>query len=338
MRRWTKRLTLTQGRWRRGRDDDETVPFASVNKFDWGGGVAAGAPEVHGVEMGSLSEAEFRKVVERVVPQADVIKVGERTMQSLSEDEVVMPPEDPLRKLADLTADKLSHQSTHDQLLSDFPELQNLPGMSHVLGRYREQSPTEQRVMEGIIDDSLAVSSPQDALFEREEGREGLVSSGVGHFSPEVRMRQIKELTAQLTNSNLHTLPPELETIQAAKLHELSPWEYEVEEPPLPDEYWQMSSAERRFLGLPYKGPDGKWNPPQATFTARAAQDINLKAFRGIMDKVRKHGGSKEQLVKEEVAMLREAEDKIFDHLKARLEDMAPFLDERSKVWRKRRE
>eukprot|EP01064_Diplonema_japonicum_P010973 TRINITY_DN18221_c0_g1_i1.p1 TRINITY_DN18221_c0_g1~~TRINITY_DN18221_c0_g1_i1.p1 ORF type:complete len:359 (+),score=65.13 TRINITY_DN18221_c0_g1_i1:43-1077(+) len=332
---------LVSARWRRGRDEDDMeIPFASINKFDWGGSSNTEANvQVHGVDLGGLNEDEFRQVVEKVVPDSNGLsKLSENQAEKQSpSEEVIFPTEDALQRLADLTSDKLAEANTHQNLLSDYPELKTLPGMSQVLGRYREKTETEQRVMEGIVSDSL-VESPQGEIFEKSKGEQDMWADNA-HFSPEVRKLQIQRLTTQLTNSNLHALPKELEAVQASNLHLLTPWEHEVEEPPLPDEYWEMSSAERRFLGLPYRDEaTGLWSPPQATFTSRAAEDINLKAFRGIMDKVRTHGGSKEALVREEVTMLREAEEKIFDHLRAKLEDMAPFLDERSKVWRRRRE
>ena len=322
----------TQRRHARGRNDDHDIPFASVNKFEWGGS-EGGSTNYEGIDsQGVLTQGDLKDIIKEVLPSAHIEKVNVHEKPP-SDQDIVTPATDPLLKVAELGGDKLAQQATHDMLMEDFPELQNRPGAAQVLGRYYEKSEEERRVMEGVIDDSLVPAGAPLGAPSAESDDQLLAP----HFSPETRRAQIVQLTSQLTNSALHTLPDNLEAKQAAELHELSPWEYGEEEAPLPNEYWHMSHAERRFLGLPYKSEDGKWNPPLAHFTQRASEDINLKVFKDIMQKVRSHGGSRDALVQEEVDLLRQAEEKIFDHLRARLDDMTPFLDERSRVWQKRR-
>eukprot|EP01063_Lacrimia_lanifica_P009559 TRINITY_DN16522_c0_g2_i1.p1 TRINITY_DN16522_c0_g2~~TRINITY_DN16522_c0_g2_i1.p1 ORF type:complete len:356 (+),score=147.80 TRINITY_DN16522_c0_g2_i1:102-1169(+) len=331
-----------QVRFRRGRKYDDEVPFASVNKFEWGGD--GGRVEEHVLEAGDkVTNEDLKEIIQDVMPQAEVAKTqGGSHAPAAAEDgsadyEEILPATDSVLKLADLSADKLIDEATSASMVQDFPELATLPGVTQVLGRYREKSETEKRLMEGVVSDAVVARRPEGAGAKNEGEEAALQELLSPHFSPEVRKKQVELLTSQLTGSAMHTLPEALESKQAAKLHEMMPWEFEGDEPPLPAEYWTMSHAERRFLGLPYKTEDGRWNPPLATFTERAADDINLQLFGDVMAKVRSHGGSKGALLREEVALLREAEEKIFNHLRARLEDMVPYLDERSKIWRRRR-
>ncbi|KAJ9454034.1 hypothetical protein DIPPA_13026 [Diplonema papillatum] len=318
-----------QRRCKRVNRTDDDVPFASVNKYDWT--ATDNDVSVHTVQTDAdVTDDELKGIIKRVLPQANVQKIRPSSdpIPGTQENEVLAPGSDPLLKLADLTSDRLSKATTNEELLKEYPDLENLPGVAQVLGRHREATEAEARVFSDLLSPAVIPENKPNAEADQ------LTQL---NFSPEVRKAQIAALTAQLTSSHMHHLPDQFEAVRAAKLVELSPWEFETEEPPLPNEYWEMSSAERRFLGLPYRGDDGKWRPPLATFTSRMASDINLTAFRDIMNKVREHAGSKSQLVKEEVELLREAENKIFDHLRARLQDMAPFLDERSKIWRRRR-
>ena len=325
-----------QQRFKRGRPTDSDVPFASVNKFEWGGGGGRVIKEAVGDGGGLLTRTDLRDIVEEVLPpQAEVSRLNEheasRAFAPPTGDETIMPATSGLLKVAELGADRLAEASTHASLIEDFPELRHTPAAAQVLGRYREKTEDEKRVM-----DAVAVHSDRDA--GEGAAAEGEAAASLGpSFSPETRRAQISDLVSQLTYSTLHSLPEDLEAMKAAELCALSPWEFCAEESPLPEEYWEMSHAERRFLGLPYKSDDGMWNPPLAHFTERAADDINLKVFKDIMQKVRQHGGSRSALVREEIEMLRKAEDSIFNHLRARLDDMTPFLDERSKVWRQRR-
>ena len=325
-----------QLRYRRGgKEEGEEIPFASVNKFEWGGAPREG--EVHNVE-GNISEEDFKEIVRDVLPWDSVKKTTEEGNANLKDEETHIETSSPLRKIAELTTDQLSDSETHSELLKDFPELTNMPAMSQVLGRYREMTPAESR----ILDDSLIVRDP-NALSELEKSSQPKPVPGyqstLATFSPATRKLQVAQLTEQLTNSRMSAITSEspFQAIAASKLSELIPWEYEVEEPPLPNEFWEMSHAERRFLGLPYK-ESGRWCPPAATFTEQGHDEINLTQFKDIMDKVRSLGGSKESLITEEIELLRDAEEKIFDHIRARLDDMTPFLDERSKIWKARRE
>eukprot|EP01060_Flectonema_neradi_P033751 TRINITY_DN5746_c1_g1_i1.p1 TRINITY_DN5746_c1_g1~~TRINITY_DN5746_c1_g1_i1.p1 ORF type:complete len:345 (+),score=70.19 TRINITY_DN5746_c1_g1_i1:87-1121(+) len=330
-----QQIKTIQRRFRRGREDGDDIPFSSVNKFEWGGAAREG--EVHNVE-GNISEDDFKEIVRDVLPWETVTKTTPETNSDLKDDQFLVETSSPLRKVADLATDQLSDPETHKNLLKDFPELTNMPAMSQVLGRYREMTPSESRV----ISDSLTLRDPE-ALVELEKSAQPKPTTGhqsmLASFNPDTRKLLVSQLTEQLTNSKMSAIAEgsPFQAVAASKLSELIPWEYEHEEPPLPDEFWEMSHSERRFLGLPYK-ENNRWHPPASTFTEQGSDEINLLKFKEIMDKVRSLGGSKESLITEEIELLREAEDKIFDHIRAKLDDMTPFLDERSAIWKARRQ
>eukprot|EP01062_Namystynia_karyoxenos_P070475 TRINITY_DN65850_c0_g1_i1.p1 TRINITY_DN65850_c0_g1~~TRINITY_DN65850_c0_g1_i1.p1 ORF type:complete len:385 (+),score=58.27 TRINITY_DN65850_c0_g1_i1:142-1296(+) len=203
----------------------------------------------------------------------------------------------------------------------------------------------QERVFGGIADDVRPRGPPAEAAAVMEDDVAAIAVSGPSSFSPQVRRRQLSELVGRTTLSRMHEIPQiaDLEATRAAALcGRLWPWEWEQAEPPIPNEYWEMSQAERRFLGLPWKeaaheGAEGLWQPPQAGFTEAAADSPAFAAVAAATEKVRRAGGDKRLLTREEIGSMQDAEAKVADHLRARLDDMAPFLRERGAAWRERR-
>eukprot|EP00756_Hemistasia_phaeocysticola_P015007 Hpha_TRINITY_DN15381_c0_g2::TRINITY_DN15381_c0_g2_i1::g.90840::m.90840 len=212
-----------------------------------------------------------------------------------------------------------------------------------------------------IAEEKLKPPPPPDPRMERLEGRvfRGVAdkpppkaapekqppSEMAASFSPWVRRAQLQDLVASSTLSRMHEIPQvsDLEASRALEIcTDLWPWEFEEAEPPIPNEYWEMSDAERRFLGLPHReGSETEtqlWRPPLASFTERKE---TLQAFgmvEAATDKIRRGGGDQRLLSREERDAMRLAENSVSDHLRARLEDMGPFLRERSAEWFRRRE